>query len=281
MHKYIQYALITACSALLLACSDKATPPKAPVITAQGFNINEIQSGIVNNFEDIKLRIEAKGRIDSLYIKERSYEVDLAKTPERGHFPLFGLPHRTENQTDITLNFKNYINEKLTAEGTYEIQIEVTDKKGKTATTMLQLELHPDSKQAAIQLSPLETAGFQLQRIGAGSVTGSEVFGIDWITSDEIHVGIEIKKAAHRTGQLHKLSREDYTAIKTRADLSRLVAPLPQLESINIDTANNAATGHSFAVSDGDQQYALLISSSATSLSEAGTTVTVSGEYKF
>jgi len=281
MYKSIQYALIAVCSVLLLACTDKAASPKAPVITAQGFDISESQSGIVNNFGDIKLRIEAAGRIERLYIKERSYEVDLAKSPDRAQFPLFGLPHRIENQTDITLNFRTYINEKLTTEGPYEILIEVTDKKGGAATATLKVEIYPASKEATIQLSPVETAGFQLQRIGDGRVTGSEPFGIDWITTDEIHVGIEIKKAANRAGKLHLLSREDYTAIKTKADLSRLVAPLEQLDVLNIDTANNAATGHSFAVSEGEQKYALLIVSSATSLSEAGTTVRLTGEYKF
>jgi hypothetical protein len=281
MHKYIQYALIAACSVLLLACTDKAAAPKAPIITAQGFDINEIQSGTVNHFGDLKLRIEAAGRIEHLYIKERSYEVDLAKSPEPAHFPLFGLPHRTEAQTDITLNFKNYINEKLTTGGPYEFLIEVSDKKGRAINATLKIEVYPAAKEATMQLSPVKTAGFQLQRIGLGRVTGYEGFGIEWITADEIHVGIEIKKTTSRTGQLHQLSREDYTAIKTRADLTRLIAPLQPQDVIHIDTANNAATGHSFAVSDGDQQYALLISSSATSLSEVGTTVTLTGEYKF
>jgi len=281
MYKYIQYALFVVCGSLLLACTDKATPPKAPVITAQGFDIAEIQSGIVNNFGNIKLRIEAAGRIAHLYIKERSYEVDLAKTPEAAHFPLFGLPHRTENQTDITLNFKHYINEKLTSEGNYEFRIEVTDKKGAAVTTQLKIEILPDTKQAAIQLTPVKTNAFQMQRIGAGRVSGAETFGIDWKTADEIHVGLEITKDTSRKGQLHQLSREDYMAIKTKADLSRLVANLQQLNVISVDTANNAAAGFSFAVHDGEQQYALLILSSATSLSEAGTTVTLTGEYKF
>ena len=280
MHKSIQYALIAIFSVLLLACTDKTASPAAPVITAQGFDINETQSGIVGKFGDLKLRIEAAGRIERLYIKERSYEVDLAKSPERSQFPLFGLPHRTENQTDITLNFKNYINEKLTTAGQYEFLIEVADKKGGAATAKLKVEIHPDSKEAAIQLSPVETGSFHLQRIGAGRVSGSNPFGIDWITTDEIHVGIEIKKAASRSGELHQLSREDYTAIKTKADLSRLVASRQQLDVISINTANNAAKGYSFAVSDGDRQYALLIFSSATSSSEAGTTVILAGEYK-
>ena len=281
MYKSIQYALIIVCSVLLLACTDKAPAPRSPLITAQGFDINETQTGIINNFGDIKLRIEAPGRIKRLYIKERSYEVDLATSPERAHFPLFGLPHRIEKQADITLNFNTYINEKLTTAGSYEFLIEVTDKKGGTTTVTLKVEIYPDSKEAAIQLTPVETAGFQLQRIGAASVTGAEHFGIDWITMDEIHVGIEIKKTANRPGKLHQLSRDEYTAIKTKADLSTLIAPLYQQDVINIDIANNAATGHSFAVSDGAKQYALLILSSATSLSDAGTTVTLIGEYKF
>lgn len=281
MYKYIQYALIAVCGVLLFACTEKAAPPKPPVLTAQGFDINEIQSGVVNNFSDVKLRIEAAGRIKRLYIKERSYEVDLAKSPEQAHFPLFGLPHRIENQADITLNFKNYINEKLTSEGSYEFRIEVVDKKGGSSAATLKIEVFPATKEATILLSPIETASFQLQRIGPGPVTGHDGFGIDWITTDEIHVEIEIKKASNRTGQLHQLSRDDYTAIKTKADLSRLVKPLQAQEIILINTANNAASAYSFAVSDGDQQYALLILSSVTSLSAAGTTVTLNGEYKF
>lgn len=281
MHKYFQYTLIAVCSAFLLACTDKAAPPRAPVITAQGFDINEIQSGIVNKFGDLKLRIEAAGRIEHLYIKERSYEVDLAKTPEATHFPLFGLPHRTENQTDITLNLKHYINEKLTAEGNYEFRIEVTDKKGAAVTAQLKVEILPDTKQAAIELTPVKTNAFQMQRIGSSRVSGAETFGIDWKTTDEIHVGIQITKATSRKGQLHQLSREDYMTIKTKVDLSRLLTNLPQLNVISVDTANNAAAGFSFAVNDGEQRYALLILSSATSLSEAGTTVTLTGEYKF
>ena len=281
MYKYIQYAFIAICSVLLLACTDKTALPKAPTITAQGFDINDIQSGIINNFGDLKLRIEAPGRIEHLYIKERSYEVDLAKSPERAHFPLFGLPHRTETQTDITLNLTTYINEKLTSEGTYEFRIEVIDKKGGSGSATLKIEVFPATQDASIRLSPAETASFELQRIGPSPVTGYEGFGIAWITTDEIHVGIDIKKIPNRSGQLHQLTRKDYMAIKTRADLSRLVAPLQPRDAIHIDTANNAASGYSFAVSDGEQRYALLILSSATSLSEAGTTVTLTGEYKF
>lgn len=281
MYRHIHSALIAICVLLLYACTDKASLPKAPIITAQGFDITETQSGILNKFDDIKLRIEAAGRIERLYIKERSYEVDLAKSPESAHFPLFGLPHRTENQTDITLNFKNYINEKFSSEGAYEFQIEVVDKKGSSSTATLKIEVLPATKEAAILLSPLELADFQLQRIGSAPVIGHDGFGIDWITTDEIHVGIEIKKAASHVGQLHQLTGEDYRAIKTKADLSRLVAPLQPQDVIYIDTANNAAAGYSFAVSDGDQHYALLILSSATFLSAAGTTVTLNGEYKF
>jgi len=280
MNRFTQYFLITVCSVLLVSCAEKAPGPKAPVVTAQGFDIGEVQRGIVGKFDDIKLRIEAAGRIERLYIKERSYEVDLAKSPEPAHFPLFGLPHRTETQVDITLNFKNYINEKLRTTGPYEFLIEVTDKKGGVGTAALKVELHPDSKEAAAQLTPVESGTLQLQRIGPGGISGSNPFEIEWITTDAIHVTIEIKKAANRAGKLHQLSREDYTAIKTKGDFSKLVTARKPLDSIRIDTANDAATGFAFAVSDAERQYALHITSSATSLSEVGTTVTLAGEYK-
>ena len=94
----------------LLSCSDFDGDKQPPLVTAQGFVIEEIQEGIVSQFPNLRLRIESAGRIQKLHIKERSFEVDLATTPERGHFPMFGIETKTLQHTpwiSKTISIKN------------------------------------------------------------------------------------------------------------------------------------------------------------------------------
>ena len=69
------------CGADVVVCNygEDNAPPR---ITAQGFAIDTTQSGMVSKFGHLCIRIECAGRIAQLRISERSYEVDLATTPE-------------------------------------------------------------------------------------------------------------------------------------------------------------------------------------------------------
>jgi hypothetical protein len=146
-------ALLLAISLLLQACSLDPGELPAPGITAQGFGLDEPRQGEPGQFGDIRVRIEAAAGIDQLLIAERSYEVELAGTREPSHFPLFGLDRRVETRTDITLNFKPYVNLKLVAPGDYTIDITVIDKQQRVAAAQLAVLV-----EGAVQPTPVEEA---------------------------------------------------------------------------------------------------------------------------
>ncbi len=263
------------------SCSEQDKILPVPQITAQGFYIQDAQPGKIGDFGDLKVRIEAPGKIDNLKIAERSYSVDLARTPEQRHFALFGLKRRIEVQTDVTLNFRNYINTKLIKEGIYEFAIEVTDKKGKTTRQNLRIEVQPKTEESKILPTPVETGKFHLERVGKSTVKGAKRFGIQWITTDEIRVTIQVSKSAGHAGSVGEISSQDYQRLKTRDDIQQVLSGHREKEFIEFETASNAATGRYIIVEEQGEYYFLSILSSHTSLSKPGTTVTLRGEYKY
>ena len=133
---------LTIIAAVIAGC-DKLTEQDAepPTITAQGFMINTAQEGEVGQFKSLKVRIESPAGIEKLQITERSYDVDLAITPDRDHFKLFDLDRRVTLARDVTLDFQNYINSKLIQPGEYSIAIDVADKKRQPAKTTIVVRL--------------------------------------------------------------------------------------------------------------------------------------------
>lgn len=270
-------------AALLLACSP-AGEPSPPTLTAQGFPISQVQTGVLGHFGDLKLRVEAPAGIEELRVSERSYDVDLAKSPEPSHFPLFGLPKRVWSSRDVTLNFRNYVDEKLDAPGRYTFEIAVTDRKGRTATATLVVDVEAAERSSATGAAEPEAAlrsgDFRLERVGAGPVRGADELGISWKTIDPVFVVIRMVASGDGARGLARLQPADYDGIATRSDLARALeasAPQPTLE---LATANDAAAGTVFAVVHADGGYVLRTERSATSLSRLGTTVTLVGRYK-
>ena len=280
-------------AAILIACNqfDAAKPP--PQISAQGFAIENVQNGTAGQFGSLRLRIESMARITKLLIKERSYEVDLATTPDKSHFQLFGLKKRPTMRTDITLDFQNYINKKLGQAGEYEFIIEVVDKKNQTTRTSLQLILEePKGKTTPIETghlleepkgktTPIETGHFQLQRKGKDQLSGSDKFDITWKTIDEIKVTIRISKADNGASKLAIFNIKDYDNLTTKEELSQKIISTRNLEKIEFDTANNAAAHEVIGIENQGKYYLLKTNLSKTFLSHIGTTVTLEGEYKF
>lgn len=269
--------LILLIALSLLSCTDIGSDKSAPKITAQGFIMSDVQQGQIGQFGDLRLRIECAGRIRKLSIKERSYEVDLATTPERSHFPLFGIEKRTRLHTDVTLNFRSYINEKLRQAGQYVFNIEVADQKGQSSKATLNIVV-VNPKEAAGQL---EVASFQMQRQGKSAVSGSEPFGISWTTIDKIRVAIRITRNAKGADKLTRFTPGDYNRFSTKEELSVQINNAKNLDSIVFDTSNNAALGQVMGISNLGKYYLLRVLKSHTSLSDIGTTVTLNGEYKF
>jgi hypothetical protein len=290
MKKINVYIITLLFAAIGFSCSDQSKPKPATRITGQGFELEEVQQGTIGNFGDIRVRFEVPGKIKSLIIKERSFEADLATTPERSYFPLFGISKRIELRKDITLNFKEYINQKISSAGKYVFDIQVIDNEGKpTSTKLIILAREKIKKQAVIELpavpddkpTPLNQAKFKLQRTGKGNVEGADEFGITWITVDDINVAIKITKTKNGAAELAPLTNTDYDAISSRVQLNAKLNDTKGAESIVLPTARNAASGTVLAVMNYEKYYVLKINHSTTSLSGAGTTVTLAGEYKY
>jgi hypothetical protein len=286
MKRYKAYVAALALAAGVVACSEPQQSAPGPQITAQGFDISAAREGTVGRFGDIKVRIEAPQKIDQLKIKERSYEVDLANTTERSHFELFGLERRPALRTDVTLNFKDYINRKIDREGQYEIRIEVRDHDGRTAVAKLPLTVNGQesargAEVEAVGLMPIEKKAFRLQRVGKGDVQGAGELGITWKTIDENKVAIKMVKATGGASKLVALPAIDFDAIATKEQMDWCVRRGQATDEIVLNTANNEAAGKTFAVIAQDKCYVLTVGRSETMLSDLGTTVTLTGEYKY
>jgi hypothetical protein len=265
---------------------------------AQGFRIDEVHEGAAGDFADIEIRIEAPAQIDHLTIREGSYEVDLARSPEQSHYALFGLAKRVYAHKDVTLNFRNYVNDKLAQAGRYQFEITATDKRARSAAATLVVvvnpvelepgeepepegrpEVAPDAEGA--QAVPTQRGDFRFERIGAASVAGADTFDITWRTVRVPDVVIRLTGASDADTRLARLPGIDYDAIATRAQLARAVEAGESALSLEIATARGLAAGEMFAVLTRERPYVLRARSSATSLSELGTTVTLAGEYKY
>ena len=272
-----KHLIVLLSSVLMLSCTDIGSDKLAPQITAQGFTIEDSQEGEVGRFSQLKLRIESEAQIKKLYISERSYEVDLASTPERNHFPLFGIEKKTMSRTDVTLDFQNYINRKLNEPGQYVFEVEVTDKQDQTAKATLNIQVikPKDAK------TPIETGQFELQRQGKDMVTGGSPFGIVWKTIDEIKVKIQISKDKDGASKLSCFTVADYEQVSSKEALSDLIDNASDSSIIKFDTCQNAAAGQVVGIKNLGRYFLLNILNSNTNLSEIGTTVTLKGEYKF
>ncbi len=286
MRRYKTQMMMFALAASVVACTQTPPPAPGPQITAQGFDISTAREGTMGRFGDIKVRVEAAQKIDQLKIKERSYEVDLASTRERSHFELFGLERRPALHKDITLNLKNYINNKIEHEGRYEIRIEVRDRTGRTTGAALALTVsgQETARQGDIEpvgLVPVEKKAFRLERVGKGSVEGAAELGITWKTIDKDKVAIRMVKAAGGASKLVPLPDIDFEAIATKEQIDWCVGRTPAADEIVLNTANNEAAGETFAVVAQDKCYVLTVGKSETLLSDLGTTVTLTGEYKY
>lgn len=278
---------------MLAGCPGGVEMP-APTITAQGFDIGESQVGPLHGFQDLKVRIEAPAGIDALRLRERSYDVDLAKSPETAHFGLFGLSRRVWSKKDVTLNVRSYLNEKLERPGPYTLELTVRDRHEQTATATLVVVV-AEPPQSDTELPPVEAApeagvssgavpsqsgAFRLERVGPGPVSGSEDIGLTWKTVESVNVVIRLRGAAGEASRLARLSPDEFGAIVTRGDMARVLAALEGVDTLELAMANDAAAGQVFAVLNDEGSYVLRADHSETSLSDHGTTVTLTGRYK-
>ena len=291
--------LLLALACLSAAC-DFGGPKASPTITAQGFDLQHTPDVQVGEASQLRLRIEAPSGIEKLLIRERSYEVDLAQSRETTHFPLFGLPRRVWSKTDVTLNFGPYVAEKLQKPGEYAFSIVVSDRNQQTLEETLRVLVLPEttetdsnSEPSPPQTQPLEpvesgaatetllrTTPFQLERVGPGPVLDGEEFGITWKTIDSVLVVIRLSGSEGEESRFTRLEPDAFTSIDTHEKLDQILGSAESRPSLDLTTAVDAAAGSVFAIVRPDQSYLLRADHSATTLSDVGTTVTLTGRYK-
>lgn len=274
--RYALFLILIASASMTLAMESST-----PRITAQGFDISVAQEGVLGAFGQLRVRFEAPARIEELYVKERSYDVDLARTPEMGHFPLFGLKTQVRQLTDVTLDFQAYLNEKLESAGDYTIELRVTDREGNSASTNLQVQVSsptaPD-RQSAIE--PIATDSFSFVRTGSSAITGVDDFGITWRTVESNEVVIELTSQGIGANRIIEISPSDYEEIRTREELDMKISGGRETPALHFSTAEDNAAGTVFGVINKNGAYLFKITRSYTSMSRIGTTVTLVGEYK-
>ena len=127
----------------------------------------------------------------------------------------------------------------------------------------------------------MKTGRFEITRIGPREIEGDETFGLAWKTVDEIQVTIQVRKHESGASKLSQFSSAEYDNVITEDNLGNLLAYAEDQDAIAFDTANNAAAGKVLGVVNSGKSYLLKSHQSTTVLSEVGTTVTISGEYKY
>lgn len=259
----------------------QATEHQHPEITAQGFDLTDMQQGELGNFGRVRVRFEVPNHIKELRVKERSYDVDLAKTSDTANFDLFGLSTTVRQLADVTLNFETYINRKLEKEGDYAFELQVTDREGMTTAAQLKVRVvvAPAVEQQSVH-DLMKTAQFRFTRIGASDVSGADVFGITWRTIESDRVIIEISRQPSAASKLIRMALSDYDEISTREQLSQKTETSRDSSPLHFPTANGEAADSVFALINQTGPYLFKITGSSTSLSKLGTTVTLTGEYK-
>jgi len=270
---------------LLLFSGAVASESKAPEITSQGFNADQPQAGIAGEYPRLRVRIEAQDRISELRIRERSFDVDLAKTKDKHNLQLFGLKQSPRSKVDVTLDLQNYINEKITSEGKYEFYLWVTDKSDNTTegkiSVLVQEAVSPEEIARAKAASLLLTATFSLQRTGTGNLQGGELFGIDWLSIDNAKVAIRIKAAKNNNTRFALLGKPDFDAIQTTDQLVGKLSGIKWTEALVLNTADNRAAGQVFLLRHNGMDYILKVTKSSAIPSTPGTVVTLEGRYKY
>jgi hypothetical protein len=266
---------------LLMVRFTAAADAEPPEITAQGFNMAEAQQGEPGLFERLRVRFEVPGRIAELRIKERSYEVDLATTPEMDHLPLFGLERQVRQMNDVTLNFQPYVNRKLDNVGSYAFELTVVDRNGKRASALLRVELSsPEAEAQAEDSVALQTQRFRAIRVGIAPVTGAEELGLTWQTIERNRVVIRLATSAAE-GYLFDVAASEYAAFTTRSQLRDAAQDSERQSMLELATAANRGTGRVFGVFSSETPRLVKVTRSDTSLSDMGTTVMLEGEFKF
>ncbi|WP_405228769.1 hypothetical protein [Lentisalinibacter sediminis] len=269
---------------LILATTTLAVASEPPRLTAQGFAITSTQRGEPGEFPPVRLRAEAPARIASLVIRQGEFEADLATTPDRSLFPLFGLESRPLQAYDVTLDFSPYINERLAADGEYLFLVTLTDREDRRSTATLEIavgepELPPEPAAGEAFGRALEASDAVLRRLGAGPVRAAGISGLTWVTVEPIDVTIRVRPAQAGLS-LRELPAGIWPELTDTLALAGAVAATDPVEFVDLPAANRTAAGRVLVLSDAAGHTAFRITGSATAVSAKGTTVELVGRVR-
>ncbi|NQX81461.1 MAG: hypothetical protein HRT66_05640 [Flavobacteriaceae bacterium] len=121
-----------------------------------------------------------------------------------------------------------------------------------------------------------EAIDFEFKRIAGADATGMEVYGLAWTTNSE--TSAIIKKDADK---LVILSLENWNDITTQEALKLAVDNANGLDTFeDVSATASSSTNYVIATKKDDSYYILKILNSTVTTSEAGTTITISGQSK-
>lgn len=275
---------LPACLLLCILLTQPALADDPPRLTAQGFAITSIQRGESGDFPPVRLRAEAPARIASLVIRQGDFEADLATTPDRSLFPLFGLESRPLQAYDVTLDFGPYINQRLTADGEYLFLVTLTDREERRTTATLEIavgttDVLPEPGAGEALGRELVTSDVVLRRIGTGPVQAAGIDGLSWITVEPVDVTIRLRAA--RDGlALRELPAGIWPELTDTVALAGAVAATEPVDFVDLPAANRGAAGRLLVLSDAAGHTAFRITGSATAVSQRGTTVELAGRVR-
>ena len=251
-----------------------------PRITAQGFSIDTALVGEAGSFDSVRIRIEAPSRIAKLVISTEEHEIDLAITQDRSLFGLFGLNERPLHACDVTLDVAPYMNDHFTAPATHRLDITVADRAGAAATASFTATVIPDERPSggAAESAPdpqqLTESTMTLTRQAASDVAPAEKSPLTWITREPVNVTIRLQPA-DPDAEIRRLDPESWEQVLTRDGLERRISTVHPVPYVDVPAARNGASGTVLAISVDGGATLIRITSSATSLSQLGTTVTL------
>ena len=277
-------------SALVLGTcgSALATAPGDPSITAQGFAMETTRSAPAGQFEPVRVRIEAPERIATLLISQGTFEIDLATTPDRSSFALFGLDQRPLNAFDITLDFSPYLNEQCAEPGSYRVDIIVIDRDGGRSQANLSVtvvgeeveEAGDEAPSANLEMSPaLRETEAVLRRRGRGEVDSEAIEGLDWVTIEPIDVTIRLRASA-ANATLFAPGASSWGAVANQDQLASILADAVSVEFVDIPTARDQAADTVIALSGDGNDVLIRLTGSTTAVSSDGTTVTLTASVR-
>lgn len=262
-----------------------AAPPGDPSITAQGFAMETTRSAVAGQFEPVRVRVEAPGRVAKLLISQGSFEVDLATTPDRSSFALFGLDQRPLNAFDITLDFSPYLNERFAEPGDYRIDIIVIDRDGgrsqaNLSVTLVGEEVDEVAQPANVKMPPaLRETEAVLRRQGPGEVDSEGIQGLAWVTIEPIDVTIRLR-ATEANATLFAPAASSWGAAADHVQLATILAEARSVDFVDIPTARDQAAGTVIALSGNGKDVLMRLTGSTTAVSSDGTTVTLTASVR-